>query len=301
MTTATQMKPRCVKMQIAGIPAVDGAGVRLVRVLGAQTVRDFDPFLMLDAFDSTNPDDYIRGFPMHPHRGIETVTYLVEGRIDHQDSLGNKGTIISGGCQWMTAGSGILHQEMPQPEPHMLGLQLWVNLGTDDKMAPPKYRDIQPGQIGHVLENGAEVRVLAGEYRGREGAMQADYVKVTFLDVTLKAGSAWTLKTDPQDTVFSYVFHGDIGAGPVPGDSPCGGKGSNYKGCTPIHEKHAVLFGPGDALTLSGGEKDSRFVVVSGAPLGQPVAWGGPIVMNTEEELEQAFFELENGTFIKHG
>ena len=295
----SQPNPRTVLRQVAGRPAVDGAGVRLVRVLGSPTVKDFDPFLMLDAFDSQNPDDYIRGFPMHPHRGIETVTYLAEGEIDHEDSLGNKGKIIGGGCQWMTAGGGILHQEMPQPSPRMLGLQLWVNLAQKDKMVPPKYRDLQPHQIIHVKEPGVEVRVLSGEYKGHKGAMQADYVKVTFLDVMLDAGAAWTLQTDPEDTVFAYVLYGECSAGPVPGASPCGGKGSNYCAQTPVNARHAVLFSAGECLTLTGGAQDSRLVVVAGKALREPVAWGGPIVMNTDEELRQAFFELEDGTFIK--
>lgn len=293
-------KHRCVVKQVSGRQAVDGAGVRLVRVLGAQTVHDFDPFLMLDAFDSTNPDDYIRGFPMHPHRGIETVTYLAEGSIEHKDSLGNEGVIVSGGCQWMTAGSGIMHQEMPQPAPRMLGLQLWVNLARKNKMAPPQYRDIRPEHIVRVSEEGADVRILAGDYNGHAGAMRADYVPVTLLDVTLAANATWTCATNPDDTVFLYVLYGDCASGPIPGDSPCGGSGANYKGCTPIQARHAVLFGPGDTLTLSGGPTDSRLVVVAGKPLREPIAWGGPIVMNTDEELREAFFELERGTFIRH-
>jgi redox-sensitive bicupin YhaK (pirin superfamily) len=297
---STETCSRCVKQQIEGHTTIDGAGVHLVRVLGPRTIKDFDPFLMLDAFDSTNPEDYIRGFPMHPHRGIETVTYLAEGRIDHEDSLGNKGVITSGGCQWMTAGSGIMHQEMPKAAPRMLGLQLWVNLARKDKMAPPKYRDIHSDQVALIKEEGVEVRVLAGEYKGRKGAMEADYVKVTFLDVSLAKGAVWTLATNPEDTVFAYVLYGECSAGPVPGDSPCGGKGRNYAGTTPIQARRAVLFGPGESLTLIGGDMDSRLVVISGAPLSEPVAWGGPIVMNTDEELREAFFALERGTFIKH-
>lgn len=299
MSTA-QHTPRTVIRQVTGRPAVDGAGVRLVRVLGSPTVTDFDPFLMLDAFDSKNPDDYTRGFPMHPHRGIETVTYLAHGEIEHKDSLGNEGVITDGGCQWMTAGSGILHQEMPRASAHMLGLQLWVNLARKDKMALPKYRDIHPGDITHVKEPGVEVRVLSGEYKGHKGAMRADYVNVTFLDVNLDAGATWTLDTNPEDTVFAYVLYGDVSAGPVPGDSPCGSKGSNYRAQTPVNAKHAVLFSAGDCLTLTGGDEASRLVVVAGKPLHEPVAWGGPIVMNTDEELKTAFFELEDGTFIKN-
>lgn len=292
---------RTVVQQVFGRPAVDGAGVRLVRVLGTPTVKDFDPFLMLDGFDSTNPDDYIRGFPMHPHRGIETVTYLVHGKIEHEDSLGNKGVITSGGCQWMTAGSGILHQEMPKASPRMLGLQLWVNLARKDKMSPPKYRDIEPQNIPVVEEEGVTIRILSGEYKGKQGAMRADYVPVTFLDLTLAPGASWSLETRHEDTVFAYVIEGACAAGPAPGASPCGGKGDNYRAATPLENKQAVLFSPGDSLTLCGGQTPARLVLLQGAPLHEPVAWGGPIVMNSDEELREAFFELEAGTFIKHG
>ena len=281
MTTAAQTS-RTVIDQVAGRATTDGAGVRLVRVLGSPTVINFDPFLMLDAFDSKDPDDYIRGFPMHPHRGIETVTYLIHGEIEHKDSLGNAGTIVGGGCQWMTAGRGILHQEMPQPSDRMLGLQLWVNLAAKDKMAPPKYRDIQPDSIVLVEEPGVTIRVLSGEYKGAKGAMQADYVQVTFLDVSLDAEAVWTLETNPEDTVFVYLFSGECACG-----------------ATPLHAKRAALFSPGNTLTLTGGSTPARLVVVAGKPLREPVAWGGPIVMNTDEELRLAFFELDNGTFIK--
>lgn len=284
MAFAASGTPRTVKASVTGRRAVDGAGVRLVRVLGSPTVTDFDPFLMLDAFDSENPDDYIRGFPMHPHRGIETVTYLAEGRIEHEDSLGNKGTIVGGGCQWMTAGSGILHQEMPKASPRMLGLQLWVNLARTDKMAPPKYRDIQPEQVTHVKEPGVEIRVLAGDYKGHHGAMQADYVNVTYLDVTLEPDARWTLNTRPDDTLFVYVLEGGC---------------YDNEGNT-VKKRNAVLFTKGDSLTLIGGEEQTRMVIAAGKALQEPVAWGGPIVMNTDEELRQAFFELEEGTFIKN-
>ncbi len=292
--------PRTVKRQVTGRPAVDGAGVRLVRVLGSPTVVDFDPFLLLDAFDSTNPNDYIRGFPMHPHRGIETVTYLVEGLLEHKDSLGNQGRIASGGCQWMTAGRGILHQEMPQPSPRMLGLQLWVNLGRKDKMCPPKYRDITPDMLPRVQEKGVSVGVLSGEYKGMEGAMRADYVPVTFLDVRLRPWSVWTVRTEPRDTVFAYILNGGCNAGPVPPQDAAGGQsGAGYRGASPLDSRQAVLFTPGDSLTLTGCAEGAHLVLLMGTPLREPVAWGGPIVMNSDEELRQAFYELEAGTFIR--
>ena len=256
----------------------------MVRVLGSPTVRNFDPFLMLDAFDSENPDDYTKGFPTHPHRGIETFTYLMRGRIDHEDSLGNAGSIVDGGCQWMTAGSGILHQEMPQASRRMLGLQLWINLPRARKMVDPEYRDIRSEMVPRVEDGGALVTVVAGDYNGVAGATRGDYVDVVFLDVTLRPGALWSIATRPQDTVFAYMVEGECelaGGGEIP-------------------HRNACLFTPGDSLSLAGGPEGARFVLVSGAPLHEPVAWGGPIVMNTDEELRQAFFELEDGTFIRH-
>ena len=279
------MKKRAIAELVIGRKTVDGAGVHLVRVLGSPTVRSFDPFLMLDAFDSQNPEDYIKGFPTHPHRGIETFTYLMRGRIDHEDSLGNAGSIVDGGCQWMTAGSGILHQEMPQPSRHMLGLQLWVNLPRDRKMVDPAYRDVTADMVPAVEEGGARVAIVAGEYKGVAGATHGDHVDVTFLDVTLKPGALWSMETKVGDTVFAYMAEGEC---ELPGD------------CGLIPYRNACLFTPGDSLSLVGGAEGARFVLASGAPLREPVAWGGPIVMNTDEELKQAFFELEEGTFIRH-
>lgn len=279
------MKKRAIAELVTGRKAIDGAGVHLVRVLGSPTVRTFDPFLMLDAFDSENPEDYTKGFPTHPHRGIETFTYLMRGRIDHEDSLGNAGSIVDGGCQWMTAGSGILHQEMPQASRRMLGLQLWINLPRARKMVDPEYRDIRSEMVPRVEDGGALVAVVAGDYNGVAGATRGDYVDVVFLDVTLRPGALWTVATRPQDTVFAYMVEGEcelVGGG---GDIP---------------HRNACLFTPGDSLSLAAGPEGARFVLVSGAPLHEPVAWGGPIVMNTDEELRQAFFELEDGTFIRH-
>ncbi len=285
MTVTVPAGARKVRRLVGGRPAVDGAGVRLVRVLSSGTVTDFDPFLLLDAFDSTNPDDYTRGFPMHPHRGIETVTYLVEGKIQHQDSLGNKGAILSGGCQWMTAGRSILHQEMPQASPRMLGLQLWVNLPRAQKMAPPKYRDITADMLPRIQEEGARVSVLSGMYKGQPGAMQAEYVPVTFLDVLLEPGATWHMSLEPADTAFAYLFRGHCRFG--------------EEGDAFTEARQAALLTSGPAITAAAGKDGAHFVLVAGPPLREPVAWGGPIVMNTEEEIKQAFFELEAGTFIK--
>jgi redox-sensitive bicupin YhaK (pirin superfamily) len=187
---------------------VDGAGVKLVRVIGYQDVKDFDPFLMLDAFDSENPEDYTKGFPWHPHRGIETVTYLVNGNIEHGDSLGNKGNIEDGGCQWMTAGSGIIHQEMPQASQRMLGVQLWVNLPKKDKMTKPQYRNITSDKIPEIKEDGSVVRVISGNYGEAVGATQGDYVKVLALDVALKKNVEWSLVVPVDETLFIYIFEG---------------------------------------------------------------------------------------------
>ena len=279
------MKYRTIKSDVTGHPAIDGAGVHLVRVLGSPTVRSFDPFLMLDAFDSRNPADYIKGFPMHPHRGIETFTYLIQGEIDHKDSLGNSGKILDGCCQWMTAGSGILHQEMPQASDRILGLQLWINLPRKDKMVEPKYRDITVDMVPKVEEEAGTVAVVAGRYKNVEGATKGDYVDVRFLDMTLQPGYTWTVVTKPSHTVFAYLVEGT-----------CALTENNAM----LSAKHAYLFTEGDAVALTGGPEGARLVLVSGKPLHEAVAWGGPIVMNSEDELREAFQELEDGTFIKH-
>ena len=277
-------KAREVVRTVAGAAQTDGAGVRLVRVLGPGTVSDFDPFLMLDAFDSLDPDDYVRGFPWHPHRGIETVTYLIQGDIEHGDSLGNVGSITDGSCQWMTAGSGIIHQEMPKACPRMLGLQLWVNMPAKDKMARPQYRDLKAALIPKIEEAAGTVAVIAGNYGGTEGATEGDYVRTLLLDVNLKPGAAWRMPADPLATVFAYT---------VEGDGFFGGA------ATPAGSRRAVLFGGGDVVSVTAGKSGLRFVLVAGRPLREPVAWGGPIVMNTQAELDQAFAEIDNGTFIR--
>lgn len=278
-------KTRIIRRIVTGSRQEDGAGVQLVRVIGHADVKEFDPFLMLDAFDSRNPEDYIRGFPWHPHRGIETVTYLISGDIEHGDSLGNKGHILDGGCQWMTAGSGIIHQEMPQPSERMLGLQLWLNLPRKDKMVAPQYRDITSSLIPKIQESGTVIAVISGFYQGTEGATKGDYVPTLALDVALKQGTVWHLATDPETTLFLYIFEG----------SGTFGKDTS----TEIESHRAVLFGDGDELCVKAGEKGLRFLLFSGRPLHEPIAWGGPIVMNTREELNQAFAEIDKGTFIK--
>ena len=275
---------RSIQRIVTGTPTTDGAGVKLVRVIGRNDVRDFDPFLMLDAFDSKNPDDYTRGFPWHPHRGIETVTYLVSGEIDHGDSLGNSGVIRDGGCQWMTAGSGIIHQEMPQASPRMLGLQLWINLPQADKMTAPKYRDLSGDCIPRVQENGRRIGVISGRYGDVEGPTQGDHVRATMLDVELEAGQTFELAVPAEQTLFIYIL---------------AGSGQFAEGDEEHQSHRAILFGAGDRFRATAGADGLQFVLFAGKPLREPIAWGGPIVMNTREELMQAFAEIDAGTFIR--
>jgi len=275
------MKERKVIQVVQGINAVDGAGVHLRRVLSHPTVEDFDPFLMLDSFDSENPEDYIKGFPMHPHRGIETVTYLVEGRIEHQDSLGNKGAIESGCSQWMTGGSGILHQEMPKASKRMLGFQLWLNLPKSEKMTEPKYFEIRKENIPIVKGNGFTVGVISGAYEGTTG-VKPHHIQAMILDIIVEVGGKVRIPTPEGETVFVFLMEGE---GRVDGKT--------------YEEKSALLFSDGDFAELSTTNKPLHIILFSAPPVREPVAWGGPIVMNTEEELRQAFTDLEEGNFIK--
>jgi quercetin 2,3-dioxygenase len=276
---------RTIRKVVTGEQKIDGAGVELIRVIGKPDVEDFDPFLMLDAFDHDDPQKYIKGFPWHPHRGIETVTYLLEGEIDHGDSLGNSGKIFDGDCQWMTAGSGIIHQEMPQPQPKMLGVQLWVNLPADNKMIQPKYRDFTASDIP-VIETGSNrVHLIAGEFEGKRGPMEEITVQPTFMDVAVKPDETFSFSSPQDFTLFIYVFRGAALLG------------EQFE--REIDSKKAVLFNRGDELQVKAGSAGVRFLLFSGKPLQEPIAWGGPIVMNTRDELQKAFKEIEAGTFIK--
>lgn len=277
---------RKVKKAIKGEKKVDGAGVELIRVIGKPDVYDFDPFLMLDFFDSDDPQTYIKGFPWHPHRGIETVTYLLQGEITHGDSLGNSGVIKNGDCQWMTAGSGIIHQEMPQPTARMLGTQLWVNLPGKDKMTAPKYRDFGSGDMPLIKDGKSEIRIIAGAYQGIKGPMEEITVQPTYLDVTLREGGAFSFSTDPLDTLFIYIIYGTVLL-------PC-------EEDRKLPERQAVLFEQGEDLQIKGSsEGEARLLLFSGKPLREPIEWGGPIVMNTRDELTLAFKEIDEGTFLK--
>lgn len=274
--------------------AIDGAGVHLRRILGSNTVKAFDPFLMLDGFDSTDPEDYIKGFPWHPHRGIETVTYLLSGKIEHGDSLGNRGVIGDLQCQWMTAGSGIIHQEMPKASEKMLGCQLWVNLPRKDKMTCPAYRDIKQQDVSVVHEENTTVRVLSGSYNDNPGAVRGEYLKVQYLDVTLKPDFVWKYKETPNDqTLFLYLIDGTMAA-----DDAL--SGFEEKACAILMAASSENSSEFDEIRVKAGADGARFFLIAAKPLREPVAWGGPIVMNTQEELDEAFRELNNKTFIKH-
>lgn len=276
------MKHREIVKTVRGQRAVDGAGVSLVRVLGNRDVYDFDPFLMLDSFDSTDPKDYTAGFPWHPHRGIETITYLISGRIEHMDSLGNKGAIESGESQWMTAGSGILHQEMPIASERMLGFQLWLNLPQKEKMSEPAYLGITQDMIPVMESDRAKIRVLSSEYGGVSGVLPR-HIQAGILDISLPKNERIILPTKPEETVFAFLILGEA-----------------IINAHMISEKTAVLFGAGDSVSIEATpDHDLRFILFSGKALHEPIAWGGPIVMNTRAELDLAFEELRNGSFIK--
>jgi len=263
-------------------PTLEGAGVLLKRVLGNDENSTLDPFLLLDHFGSGNPKDYIKGFPWHPHRGIETVTYMWTGEVEHGDSIGNKGVIKSGDVQWMTAGSGIIHQEMPQKyDGLMQGFQLWVNLPAKKKMIDPKYRGIETEQVPIFQKDGLRIKVIAGKVNGTEGPVRDLTIDIEYFDVELVAGKAFEHATPKSNTVFSYVVDGSI----------------EVLGKT-VMQGQCAIFGEGDFVKI-GSRKGSRFLFVSGEPLNEPVAWRGPIVMNTQEELDKAFEELDMGTFIK--
>lgn len=289
------MVRRTVKRRVRGQRAIDGAGVHLIRILGTNTITDFDPFLMLDGFDSTNPIEYIKGFPWHPHRGIETVTYLLKGEVEHGDSLGNRGMIGNNQCQWMTAGSGIIHQEMPQISDRLLGCQLWVNLPGKDKMTEPAYRDITAEDIVVIREGRATVKILSGNYKDRQGPMKNNYVNVQYLDITLEPDTEWRYRETPNDhTLFLYVIEGSL---------------ATDEALEMLEDRaFAILFSSlstendtNDEVWVKSGAEGARFFLLAAKPLKEPVAWGGPVVMNTREELNEAYKELDNGSFIKHG
>jgi redox-sensitive bicupin YhaK (pirin superfamily) len=269
-----------------GTPTSDGAGVRLKRAFGPEDVDLLDPFLLLDHFGSDDPDDYMAGFPMHPHRGMETITYMLKGTVEHRDSTGRVGAIHAGDIQWMTAGSGIMHQEMPQRSPEGInGFQLWVNLPRAQKMMDPRYRDVRKDTIPEVqVESGAKVKVVAGNVKGTPGPVRDLISPVEFLDVTLAKGGMLEREIPLENNAFAYVFEGSA---------------VFEEGGPPVGTEQLAIFGKGDGVRATAGQTGARFLLVSGRPIKEPIAWGGPVVMNTEEELETAFREIRNGTFIR--
>jgi redox-sensitive bicupin YhaK (pirin superfamily) len=300
------MSIRPIKRIVEAKPTVEGAGVKLRRAFGFGNTKDFDPFLLLDDFRNDCPDDYLAGFPWHPHRGIETITYVLAGTVDHGDSLGNTGSLGAGDVQWMTAGSGILHQEMPKGDPagRMHGFQLWSNLPASMKMTDPRYQDVASATIPEVTDDdGTHIRVICGEFWGQRGPVDGIASDPRYLDVWVPPGLRKTLPVETSRHGFAYVFEGsgsfrdasdprsvlteDAGTEDPPQYATTG-------------DRSLVVFDRGDEITVRAGEKGIRFLLVSGKPIEEPVAWYGPIVMNTRQELQQAYADLEAGTFIRN-
>jgi hypothetical protein len=287
-------------------PTIEGAGVHLKRAFGYSQVPQFDPFLMLDDFHTTNPAEYLAGFPWHPHRGIETITYVLEGLVEHGDSMGNKGVITPGDVQWMTAGSGIIHQEMPQESPSgmMWGFQFWANLPANQKMMPPRYREVKATDIPEVnVESGVLIKIICGEINGVKGPVRDIIIDPAFLDISVPAGITYTHPVKDGHTVMAYILDGEgyfddrrdafayemVGSGWMDITRRCI--------CGP--ESVVLYEHDGNKVAITAGDRPVRFLFISGKPLHEPVAWYGPIVMNTQEELRIAFDEYANGTFVK--
>ena len=294
---------RAVKKVLPARPTLEGAGVRLRRAFGFSEAPELDPFLLLDDFHSDDPADYLAGFPWHPHRGMETITYILHGRVEHGDSLGNSGVIGPGDVQWMTAGSGIIHQEMPRTESSVAGsrgdaaesgstllwgFQLWANLPAAHKMMDPRYQEVKSSEIPTVdLGGGVVARVICGVVAGVAGPVRDIMTDPEYLDISLQAGSRLARAVPRGRTVFAYVIEGTGEFG--------------EEGAAKVGRENAVLFGDGDQVVVAAGRQPTRLLLVSGRPLGEPVAWRGPIVMNTEQELRVAFQEYQDGTFVKRG
>jgi redox-sensitive bicupin YhaK (pirin superfamily) len=287
-------------------PTIEGAGVHLKRAFGNNQVPLFDPFLLLDDFHSSNPPDYLRGFPWHPHRGIETITYMIRGRVEHGDSMGNSGVIESGDVQWMTAGSGIIHQEMPKGDDDglMWGFQFWANLPASHKMMDPRYRGITAGEIPTVtLRGDVRAKVICGELEGVKGPVRDVVIDPEYLDVAVPPETNFSHPIQPGYKVFAYVVEGEGYFDPERNAYSHEAVGSNYfdmnRSCI-CSAEHLILYGDGEAVEITTRERQVRFLLVSGMPINEPVAWYGPIVMNTQDELRIAFEEYQKGTFIRH-
>jgi redox-sensitive bicupin YhaK (pirin superfamily) len=300
------MEARRIRKVVKSRPTVEGAGVRLHRAIGLGPPEEYDPFLLLDDFRSDVPSEYRAGFPWHPHRGMETITYVLRGQVEHQDSLGNRGVISPGDLQWMSAGSGIIHQEMPKGDDRgsMHGFQLWANLPAASKMSEPRYRGIVSADIPEVNDaSGATIKVIAGAANGVSGPVRDVASRAQYIDVTVPARATFTHATLRGHTVFAYVIGGKAVFSPQddPDSDQRGGDTSfDRQHDRLIGDRHLVLFGDGDSVVFTAGDEPLRFLLVSAKPIGEPIAWSGPIVMNTQEELRVAFDELERGTFIKH-
>jgi redox-sensitive bicupin YhaK (pirin superfamily) len=299
------MSLRPIKRLIEAKPTIEGAGVHLRRAFGFGTTSEFDPFLLLDDFRNDIPAEYLKGFPWHPHRGIETVTYVLAGNVEHGDSMGNRGTIGAGDVQWMTAGSGIIHQEMPKGDEagRMHGFQLWANLPSSLKMTAPRYQEVKSPEIpGITDDDGTFVRIVCGSFWGKTGPVDGIAAEPTYLDVSVPPGRRKTLPVETTRHAFAYVFAGsgkfcnaseplDVPTEPV--------EWWHNTPPTPAGNRSLILFDRGDEVVVQAGDDGIRFLLISGKPLEQPVAWYGPIVMNTQAELREAFDELEKGTFLK--
>lgn len=300
------MSIRPVNKVLKAEPTMEGAGVKLHRAFGFGKTAEFDPFLLFDDFRNDRPDDYLAGFPWHPHRGIETITYVLAGTVEHGDSLGNRGRLGAGDVQWMTAGSGIMHQEMPQGDAkgRMHGFQLWANLPSSHKMTAPRYQDIGAAEIPEIVDDdGTVVRVVTGEFWGKRGPVEGIAADPRYLDISVPPGKRKTLPVELTSHAFAYVF---AGSGSFRDASkPFGVLVEKGLGDEEIlirdqtGDRSLVLFDSGDSVTVQAGEEGIRFLLISGRPIKEPVAWYGPIVMNTEAELRQAVSELRAGTFIK--
>ncbi|MBI5021995.1 MAG: pirin family protein [Ignavibacteriales bacterium] len=280
-------KNRSVIKIFSATPTIEGAGVHLKRGFGFNEVPLFDPFLLFDHFGSNIPQNYLKGFPWHPHRGIETITYILKGKVEHGDSMGNKGIIGSGDVQWMTAGSGIIHQEMPMGDKDgwNMGFQLWANLPKTDKMMKPRYRDVKNDQIPEVvLSNNVKIKIICGEVSGTKGPVQDIVIDPEYLDITVPAKTQFTYHTKPGHKVFAYLIEGEAYFSDE---------------MKMVNHQNLVLFKDGEQINVSTKDSPARFLLISGKPIGEPIAWYGPIVMNTQAELKIAFEEYNNGTFIK--
>lgn len=300
------MSFRPVVSETQAVPTLEGAGVKLHRAFGFNNPDMFDPYLLFDDFRNDNPEDYAAGFPWHPHRGIETITYVLTGNVTHKDSLGNEGTLGAGAVQWMTAGSGIMHQEMPKgnAQGQMHGFQLWANLPADLKMTAPRYQDISGGDIPEIIDDdGTQVRIIIGHFWGKRGPVDGIAADPQYLDIFVPAGVRKTFKVDTYRHAFAYIFDGagrfEDASAPIGilTEKEVMGQEVNIRDLS--GDRTLIRFGTGDDVTVQAGPDGIRFLLISGAPLNEPIAWHGPIVMNTREELKQAVNELNNGTFIK--